>query len=488
MLKSETPTILGKEKIWTIILICSLGVMITGLMSDLYLGDEIYHYRFAKAIYKSGERVTFDPLFGKNFTHQTYYLVPPLWHILLASLWKIAGGISFPLAQIYQTFYYTLLLFLTYKLGKEIYGGNEGTYSLILISTVPMIVSFDILFYVDIPLSTLTILTFLLISKGRYTLAGFGFGLMYLTKFNGPFFGIPFLLIISLLNDKKRLLTKILCFSLPCLLIIIPDIYWRGTHSYQEAQLGSIQNIFKMLGTGITQNAPNSTFISVTDNIKYFGLGLIWLLIVYLIKRRFQKKDLLLWIPIFFYFSFFVYFFKINGDIRYLLPITPFLCVIASKGISSCKDRKLIIIFLAVCFIQFFCVLIFVHNERRISSEIKEGINFIKANVPEDGIILYPEYNLTEYTNRRVAWTTMFWDLEKVLWGDDEFIRNSLKKHKVHYILIKKTRIYDDGVERHLMGYPTSFVNRLPAFHFLELRFNNRELSLWKLREEEVLH
>ena len=499
-------TISEGKKVWGIILLFSLGVMVVGLSSKIYLGDEITHYRFAKGIFTQEERITFDPLFGKNYSNQVNYLIPPLWHILLASLWKVAGRISFPLAQVYHTIYYALLLFSTYLLGKEIYGEEEGKYSMILVGTMPMIVSFGILFYVDVPLVALTTLTFFLILRRKHLLAGLGFGLMYFTKWSGVAFGIPFLLAILFLNFKEKFLMKMLIFSLASLIIILPDIYWREKHTSQEERwIGNAQTTLKSFVSGISGNihqwaAPkrpstketvekisyghNSTFLSVKDQIKYFGLPLLALLIIYLFKKKFLKKDGLLWVPIFFFFLFFILFFNIDADIRYLLPISPFLCVIASKGIVASDKKSFKGVLLAICLVQFLSVLGYVYSQRRVPPAIEEGINYLKHNIPEDAIVVYPEYNLTEYTNRKVVWTSNFWRLENVFWGGDDLAGKLLLTNKVKYVLIRKDKIYDDRNRRHLRGYPLSFVHRLSTSGVFELKWDNEKLSLWELREK----
>ncbi len=504
--KKETRTISEGRTIWGIIFLFSLGVMLAGLGSTLYLGDEITHYRFAKGIFTQGERIAFDPLFGRNYSIQVNYMIPPLWHLLLAFLWKIAGRISFPLAQVYHTAYYALLLLSTYLLGKEICGEEEGKYSMILVGTMPMIVSFGILFYVDVPLAALSTFTFFLLLKRRHLLAGFGFGLTYFTKWSGVAFGIPFLLIILFLNYKNNSLRKILIFSVASLLIILPDLYWREKHASKEDRwIGRAETTLKSFVSGVSNNinkwatpkrhsleesikkvsyAHNSTFLSVKDHLKYFGLPVLLLLIIYLFKRPFLKKAWLLWMPIFFYFIFFALFFNIDADIRYLLPISPFLCIFASKEIALFEKKRLKILFLSICLVQFLCVLGYVYSQRRIPPAVQEMINYIRDNTPKDAIIMYPEYNLAEYTNRRIVWTSDFWKLEDVFWGGNELARNLLVGNKIHYILIKKTKIYDDQARRHLRGYPLSFIQSLSTSEFFEKKFDNKELSLWELKKE----
>jgi hypothetical protein len=307
-------------------------------------------------------------------------------------------------------------------------------------------------------------------------------------------------------NYRDRWLRKLLGFSLAALTIIAPDIYWREKNVLEGAWLGSNQKIVNVFVSEVSGNlrgwtdpailkktlslkAPkyghDSTFLSPKDHIKYFGLPLLLLLILYLLKKKFLKKDLLLWMPVFFYLLFFLFFFNMDGDLRYLLPISPFLSIIASKVISSWEKKWVKSIIVILCFAQFSSVLVFVYFHRRIPPEIQETIHYIQKNTPEDAIVIYVEYNLTEYAHRRIFWHQ---DLKKLFWEEEEVIKGFLKKRRIHYLLVKKERIYDDRDFRHLKGYPLSFINRLPTFVFFELLLDNKAVSLWKLRMEGGPH
>lgn len=493
---------MAQKRIWIFVIFCLLGLALVGLTTELYLGDEIIHFRFAKDIFRAEKRVTVDSLYGKEFSQQIHYMFSPLWHLLLAYLWKITGGISFAVAQIYHLFYYALLLVSTYFLGKELYGKEEGWHSMVLVATLPMVISFGILFYVDVPLAALTSLTFLFILKKRLLLAGFGFGLMYFIKMNGLIFGIPFLLTILFKNRRNRWWAKLLGFSLAALIVIAPDIYWREKNVLEGAWLGSNQKIVNVFVTEVSENlkgwtdpsawektlalkAPkfghDSTFLRPKDHIKYFGLPLLLLFILYLMRRAYSKTDLLLWMPILFYFLFFLSFFNMDGDIRYLLPITPFLSILASKSISSWNKKGVKGLIVLLCLIQFLSVLVFVYMHRRIPPEIREAFHYIKEKTPEDAIIIYVDYNLSEYTDRRIYW---HWDLKQFFWEKEEAAKKFLIERNIHYLLVKKERIYDDQDFRHLKGYPLSFIHRAPTFDFSEVLLNNGKVSLWKFRIE----
>lgn len=502
----QNPFRIKPPLLWLLPLFLSMGILTAGLMSELYLGDEIHHYRFARDIFTAGERVPVDPLYGRNFSHRNYYEAPPLWHFGLAFLWKITGGVSFPVAQIYHTLFYALLLVFTYFLGKELYGEREGRYAMILIGTIPMVACFGILFYMDVPLAAFSTLTLLLLVKKREFLAGLGFGLACLTKLHGLFFGLPFLVTILLLRKRERWLKRVVIFSLGALLLIGPDLYWRETHLGMEAALGSPRKFLKFIlhrGSKVSEttrewlqpersdpSSPvriyyNSSFSTMTDHVKYFGIPLLGLLLLLLLRRKVERKDLLIGLPLPFYLLSFLFAYGTRGDIRYLLSLAPLLCVIASKMIPSIRARFLKMGIIALCLLQFLTTLTYTAVQRKIPDGIREGMEYINRTLPEKASVLYIELNLTEFTRQKAVWDTLFWDIRKLLWADDESIKNALKKNQVNFILVKKSRIYDDMNIRHTGGYPTSFVNRLDRFPFLQPVFENSELSLWELREGE---
>jgi 4-amino-4-deoxy-L-arabinose transferase-like glycosyltransferase len=70
---------LYKGEVLFIILIASIALLITGLTSELYLEDEVYHYRFAKQMYEVGRRVSYDSLYGSGMPPGYFYKTEPLW-------------------------------------------------------------------------------------------------------------------------------------------------------------------------------------------------------------------------------------------------------------------------------------------------------------------------------------------------------------------------------------------------------------------------
>lgn len=488
----------SKKVFWIIILLSAGIIVINGSITDVYLGDESHHYRFAENIYREGRRVSHDPLYESGNPPGFFYNDPPFWHFGLALIWKILGNTSQTVAQIYHILFFILLLWITSDLCKSRIGEKEEWFTVLIIATVPMVVSFSILFYMDIPMTALATLSFYMIMKERYIEAGIASGLAYLTKLNFLFFYPGFLLIILFKQIKRLwiLIKNLSLFILPFFIIYILDLNWRKSNIYIEAMnIISFENITNRI-TGLISKARYKEYLNAylsnpLDIIKYFGLAFLLIFFYYIFQfRRWERRDITLWIPVVSYFSIFLIIFGINTDIRYLMPILPFLIVIFIPSIISLGEKwKMLLII--ICILQFISTNYYVHQKRKIPYDIKEGFEFIKRNVPPKAFILYPEENLLIYGKRKIVWSAIKGNNSALggqyllFWGmDNKEINDLLKENNVNYILIKKSRIYNDNTERHTGGYPKSFVEKLSSLEGWAKIFENSELALWKKVDE----
>lgn len=429
------------------------------------------------------------------------------------------GRVSLPVAQIYQTCFYALLLVFTYLLGKEIFGKEEGFWSALLVATMPMAVACGVLFYIDLPATTITMMALYWIIRRKYFFAGLTFPLMYLAKRNTCFL-IPAMLLIPIYFGKERFLKNLrnLAFLLIPLAVIAPwDLRWRYEHieniQFQVQGFGPVENFSLLESIRVritkliwgTKEYLNSSLINPLDLIKYLGVVVILLVIFYfvhgLFKREKEEAKVWVWGAVGSYFIFFLFLFGFNSDIRYLFPIIPLFCLISSKVIVSVRQRWISILIFFVCLAQFGGTLVYVHGQRRIPKDIREGFSYIRTQIPRDALLMYPEYSLLEETERRFIWISFFKverhllvnrypehhrDMSQVFfWNSNkEDLMRSLRVNKVDYIVVKKSRIYDDLVVKHLGGYPKSFVQRMPELPFLKLVFENKGMNIWEVRKE----
>jgi asparagine N-glycosylation enzyme membrane subunit Stt3 len=503
-------------------------VLGAGLTSDLYVGDEVYHYRFAKDIYQAGKRVAFDPVYSTGNPPGYFYNSEPLWSGLLAILCRLLGNISFPIAQIYHTFYYLFLILLTYLLGKQIYGKREGLFAALLIASAPMVVSFSILFYLDVPGTAVAALSLLLLLKKRYFLTGLGISLMYFTRRNGCFLVPGFILVLWFI-DKESLITKLknsLFLFLPTAILAPFDLRWRkiyiesstftipGVGIYTSGSSGEyIATRLKFIATRLTKliwgtgEYLNSSLINPKDVIQYFGVALLVGLFLYFLFKKNKKEDLALWVCVILYFASFAFLFSINSDIRYLFPVIPFLCVLAGSSFKSIGNPKWIkVSILVVCLLQLLGTSFYVHQRRLIPAGMKEGFEFIKQNTPVNALFMYPGYILIEATGRRFIWSSFFMvegrmmsnkyaihDADRfkktmMFWTEKEKdIQEIVEVNKLDYIVVDKFRIYDDAKVKHFGGYPKSFIERLHQFPSFKLIFDNEEMMIWEIKRSKVM-
>jgi 4-amino-4-deoxy-L-arabinose transferase-like glycosyltransferase len=494
------------KKLLLLILCSSVSLLIAGLTSELCLGDEAYQYGFTRDIYQAGTRVAFSPLYGTGNPPGYYYNTGPLWNSLLAILWGLTGGISPVTTQLYQTAYYALLILSTYLLGKELYGEREGLYAALIISTTPMVAAFGILLYTDISVAALSVLCFLMIAKKRYLWAGIVLGLMCLTKRNACFF-VPAFVLLIYFNNNSRFLVKtknLLCFFAVFALFIVPDLLWREKNLVGTRQdTGTITGIATRVKTSYkqlseTKQRPsvehtesrititpysNSLLSNHRDLFRYLGPVLLILICLYFTHRRFQKKDMFIWIPVFVYMLIYAFFFWRSQEIRYIMPVVPLLAIISSKSINLLNKRWMKAFLLTICILQLIAISFYVRTKRQIQEPAKEGFEYISRETAKDALILYPGYILSEATNRKMIWASVS-SFADIFWPKSEKkIESVIKQNNLDYIVIDKSRIYDDSMIHHCGGYPKSFVERLPHLNFLQLVFENQAMSIWKIKQ-----
>ena len=504
------------REILLILLLAAVTVLSAGLTSEVSVGDEICHYRFAKDMYAAGRRVPFDPLYPTGTPPGYFYASEPFWSGFLAILWRLTGNISFPLAQIYHTFYYLLLIVLTYLIGNQIYGKREGIFAALLISSAPMVVSFSILFYLDVPGTAFTALSLLFVLKKKYFLAGLGISLMYFTRRNTCFL-VPGFILGFWLIDKESLITKLknsLYLILPTAILAPFDLKWRRI--YIEGAEFTIPGVGRYTSGGIWEYIAsrltrlflnsgeylNSSLINPKDVIQYFGVALLGGLFLYFLLKKNKKEDLLLWACVILYFVLFAYFLGINSDIRYIFPVIPFLCIIAGSSLKPIGNLKWIkVLIWTVCVLQLLVTAFYVHQKRFVPAGLREGFEFIKQNTPVDALFMYPGYIFIEATGRKFIWASFFqvegrvmvkkyrtFDFSKdfMFWTNKENdIKEIIEINKLDYIVVDKSRIYDDTKVKHFGGYPKSFVQRLRTLPLFKKIFENQAMSIWEVNREE---
>lgn len=206
-----------------------LSILLAGIFSDPYLADEVFHYRLAKYIYELKTIPAYDPLAHTNpLTGKNYYVNEPLWHTMVALFWTVTGQ-SQTSGQLFQALIYIGLVFITFLLGKELYGLESGYYGALLVASAPMIILYSILFHVDIFLMLLCALCYLMILRKRWLWVGVILGLAFVTKRNSYLIAPAVAFCVLYYSDGllKEKLKNLLIFLIALSVIITPDLYRR---------------------------------------------------------------------------------------------------------------------------------------------------------------------------------------------------------------------------------------------------------------------
>jgi hypothetical protein len=460
---------------------CVVLLFFVGVKSDVYLGDEAYHYTFAKGIYEARDRISSNPIYAPYPKLDYFYSDVPLWHGLLSGLWWMAGSPSAILAQGYQVLFFLLLGVSSYFLGKRLFGEVAGEMGMILALSAPLVVTFSILLYLDVAVAAWSMFSLWMLHRRKWFYSGIGVGAMLLTKINGLLL-LPGFAILLYLHSEPRLMDKTKAFllvGLPAMMMNLPELYFRKTHFGYFYYVAP--KYMPRGGPPVNLFEPSSLYLQPGNLVIYFGVAILICIGLYFGKKLLEQKDLFLWIPIGTYALIFPIFFHYSFPVRNLSLILSPLALLGGKGLASLASKKRRFLILSICFLQFLFVSGTVYLKRQIPEGVKAAFAFVRTQTLKESVFLYPEENLVLYTNRPIVWSHMV-EIPKLFWqSDEEGMKFILEKYEVSYVAIKRDRIYDDASVRHTGGYPRSFVEKLPKQSFLKLVFNNSEVSIWEV-------
>lgn len=494
-------TTISKEAT-TVILIALMGMMLvffSGVTSNIYLGDEVYHFRVAKMMFEEKTRPVVDPLVHKSEVSQRKIMVAIFWHGLLAGIWLIIGKASQLSAQLYQSVYYFLLVIFAYILGVSCFDRKTGLLSALLIATIPMVGAYSMMLYLDVAIAFLSTLAFIIFFKKKYFWLGVVLGLMFITKRNSyflfPFFFF-YILFFSEGTFKERSKNEVL-FLIPLFLLILPDLYFRYEYIGSLTHHPLVPPKFKVpkfWELGIVFIHPEDWVRNPANFVRYFGIPILvggFLYIKANIKNwrasTFTRNDRILFAVIITYLAFYLYFFRGLYSPRYLSPIIPLVCILAANGFRHYMYKRKTLIWIFVVLVgcsQLIFALTYVHNQRTISQPIWDAYQYVKEKTPEDARLLATKPALSLYAGRQSIWFSdgSFPELGYLFWKANQAeIKGLMKYHGIDYIFVEKDRICDDSKIRDIKNYPLSFAKKLHHLTFLKQVFANDAVTIWKI-------
>ncbi|HUX02408.1 MAG TPA: glycosyltransferase family 39 protein [Phycisphaerae bacterium] len=506
---TETKVQLGAETagaaspVWAagIIALAAGIVLAAGLASDVVKGDEAYHWMFAEAWARGGvlERPVYNPIYPSGEAGY-YFTTEALCPFLVSLLWRVTG-VSQAAAQALQAAFYVLLLAAVYGLGRDLLGPRGAIVALLAAVAVPMVGAFSVLLFTDVPAAALAAVAALLLVRKRFLAAGVVMGLAYLTKRNTAFLAPAFVVWAFWTEGPAwRRLGHAVAFVVPAALVTLPDWFWRKAHLPALYEPVSVPYILTRLGTFFSKQAlvaqggggdatraqwlwawlgssgGASRLNNPSDLLQYIGALLPAFLVLYLVRRAWDRRDARLWIAIGVYLVIFLLMFTLDTEIRYAMPAIPLVAVVAARGLRGWYEKPWVLALVGLAaFGQLGAMAWYVKAQRSLAPGQRAVFAYLRDEMPPDTRILYPGEVMVAQTKRRAVWSQLKNPETDTIYitgflreTDPERIQAILDFNGVDYICVDERRVYKDRGEVVGFGYPRSFVKRLPTLPFLE--------------------
>jgi len=409
----------------------------------------------------------------------------------------LIGGISKVTAQLYHALYFVLLLIGTYLLATEMYDSKRALYAMFLVGSVPLLVALSIILHLDMPVTALLTICFLMLIKEKYIWAGLFLGLSFLAKRNVLFLfpGIVGYICFGSKEQLKQKLMHLFLLGAVFILVISPDLYFRAEHFGSASLLHNIPADWSISPIEEFSKAtyPSKSIPYDCSNILYaprvlvrdFGPLLLGSVGLYLLRKKYGRKDCLLLCTVLSYIFFSIFFFWPILSLRYFFPIIPFLAILGSGSFVLIKKKWLKYALIFACIAQFCVAAGYTFLQRRIPSPVKQAYEFTRENTPADARIMCAKNALSLHAERIAMWATYasLAEMPYLFWNADEKeALEILGRYKIGYIFVEKDRIYDDQKVSHLGGYPQSFLTKFSTWPSFKLVFENEAVSIWKVQ------
>jgi len=274
---------------------------------------------------------------AKWFIGQQIYfeiLRPPAFPLILGFFYKI--GFNEALIQLVPIILSVLSIFVVYLLAKEVFGKPAGLISALLLMLNPLHLYWSPQQYTEITAMLFMMLSMLFLYKGlkegKYIYLSVFFGTVaFLTRYPCGMI-LPIIFAVLIIN-KKITLKNVLISALIVTALVLPwlaynQIYYNDWfRSLNESQYW----------VSLAPSEPIYYYIMHLPET--FSLTLIFLVpgIIFALRMFKEKSYLPLFIFIIVFLAYFTYF--AHKEIRYLLPVLPFIIILASKWLADSTGK-----------------------------------------------------------------------------------------------------------------------------------------------------
>ncbi len=467
--------------------------------SPIAFGDEAYYTQLSRLVARNVQYYTWMPFEGDSVEHQGFFK-PPMWIFLEGSFYYLFG-FSPLIVEILTPLISVLTGLAAYAMFGKIFNKLTGFLSSIILVTVPSIVTYADLFYVDTLLIfwiTLFVGTFILYEKTKdkkYLVLSTAFAaLSILTKAPAylilPFYFLYFLYEFFKIKDFRVI--KKYIFIVVVLLVFLGGFFLRNLY-YFNAPIcaGQLEFLFRNQNCIVTSNyTPQNNFagrtalVGTEQNVYSLGLisffqfayGQIWLVpllftigAVLILARRekfglISLLYLLATLPIFYL----TYSGRAEDAARYTLIAVPAISVVASiyleelsraiKRYSKYLPVLLILVVIVASFSNFYSKNAIMSGVKQFSPLFLQACDWVKQNTPTNSTLLSENGHPTVYNcDRNAVWELQ--DLPDIILSNNvTLVKDRLSIDGINYIFVQKFAISPQAYEQ---SYPISFIQFL---------------------------
>ena len=475
-----------------LLLALTLELQVT-LKSPIAFGDEGFHTRMSQYMAENKEYPVYNPIETTNLEKRGFTR-PPLWELLESGIYSVVG-FSEIIVKLLTPFIASVLTGLaTYILVKKIYDEKVGIIASLITITFPAVVTYAVLFYVDI-LFTLyfALFAFSLIlgikneDRKYLILSGLFGALAFLTKIVGVFLfmALALVFIYGLIKVKKDFRKLLKIYSLPLIVavILVAPFLVRNLVYYETPLCTAPLDASKCdvssytpkyyFSKVIEEVGTNVGFLQfgIADYIR-FAYGNIWFVGIsliggiFLLWKKYQTNVLMGILTLVLLILFARLFDARTEDVaRWTLGWSPIIATIIALYFSEVysflvKYNKYlgIVVILVVLFFGYTSLT----QKLNIMSQVKQfSPLFFKAcdwgreNLPQDALITTVWGHHTTYNCQRTVAPNL---ADFQLSNDVGFIREVAKDNGITHIFVQKFSIRNDPLQE---GYTIDFVRLL---------------------------
>ncbi len=315
-LQGKTKRLHGSRLIYALILLfLAIKLFLINDSDDVWWDSAVY-IGMGKHIYSSGHSGLWEAS------------RPLTWPLIMGFLWKIGLDEIF-IGRIIEIMLGSLCLLLTYKIALRLFGSKTAIIASLFLAFSPTFFNFSGIMLSEIASTSFFLLGFYFFITGKKAMSGLFFGISFMTRFFQIFAILPLLLLSLYLACRKKGSLKSFAAFLACFLLPAIAYLLLNTYLYSDPLYPFILQAYMTKETGWVFHQPIYFYFAGLLKENFLAIFALVGFAAAMRKKSLQTGILL----IVFIFPFILYNLSDHKEMRLMIPLLPFLYILAGSGI-----------------------------------------------------------------------------------------------------------------------------------------------------------